>query len=192
MKIVEYDDVDPISVLQLTLLALDFQLTPEHAAHIRQTDPRPFPFFTVCAVEEDKAIGLVGVFRLPMITTEGREDVGGVWAVSTHPQFTGRGVATQLLDEAHNRMRAAGLRFSTLGTGRYRSAYKLYQRHGYEDMRAWGTAQASWETAQRHTRLRALPVGLDGYEFVEKVYEGAAQGYLGFSTVMALNGYVLK
>ena len=42
MKIVEYDDVDPVSVLQLTLLALDFALTPE-----------------------------------------GREDVGGVWAVST-------------------------------------------------------------------------------------------------------------
>ncbi len=181
MKIVTYDDVDPISVLQLTMLALDFQLTPEHAAHIRRTDPRPFPCFTVCAVEDDMAIGLVGIFRLPMITLDGREDVGGVWAVSTHPQFTGRGVATSLLDEAHTRMRAAGLRFSSLGTSRYRSAYKLYQRHGYEDLHPWATAQARWETAQGSTPLRALPVGPEGYESVEKVFAGAAQGRLGFS-----------
>jgi hypothetical protein len=43
MKILEYNDVDPLQVLNLTLLALDFPLTPEHAAHIRRTDPRLFP-----------------------------------------------------------------------------------------------------------------------------------------------------
>src|SRR5512138_3337885 len=83
MNIVEYNDVDPLSVLHLTMLALDFPFTPEHAAHIRQTDPRPFPCFTVNAVEDDAVLGQVGAFRLPMISTEGREDVGGVWAVST-------------------------------------------------------------------------------------------------------------
>jgi hypothetical protein len=53
MKILEYNNVDPLQVLNLTLLALDFPLTPEHAAHIRRTDPRPFPCFTVNAVEDD-------------------------------------------------------------------------------------------------------------------------------------------
>lgn len=184
MKILEYNDVDPLSILHLTMLALDFSFTPEHAAHIRSTDPRPFPCFTVNAVENDVVLGQVGVFRLPMISTDGREDVGGVWAVSTHPAHSGRGIASALLEEAHNRMRDAGLRFSTLGTNRYRVAYKLYQQHGYEDMQVYATALGKWETAHQPTRLhaeRAQLVGPDGYEFVEKLFADIAQDYLGFS-----------
>jgi GNAT superfamily N-acetyltransferase len=179
--ILEYDDIDPISVLHLSMLALDFSLTPEHAAHIRRTDPRPFPCLAVYAVEDDVVLGQVGVFQLPMITTEGREDVGGIWAVSTHPQHAGRGVASLLLDEAHARMRKAGLRFSTLGTNRYRVAYKLYQRHGYEDMQVLGTALARWETASQPTRLRAERPGSGGFDFVERVFEAIATDYLGFA-----------
>jgi len=181
MKILEYNDVDPLSVLHLTMLALDFPFTPEHAAHIRRTDPRPFPFFTLNAVEDDMVLGQVGVFRLPMISTNGREDVGGVWAVSTHPAHSGLRVASALLEEAHTRMRDAGLRFSTLGTNRYRTAYKLYQQHGYEDMQVHATALAKWETAHQPTRLSAQPIGSNGYEFVEKLFADIAQEYLGFA-----------
>jgi len=93
-----------------------------------------------------------------MISTAGREDVGAVWAVSTHPHHAGRRVASVLLDEAHARLRDAGLRFSMLGTNRYRIAYKLYQRHGYEDTPVLATALAPWETAHQPTRLRASSV----------------------------------
>lgn len=64
MKILEYNDIDPLQVLNLTLLALDFPLTPEHAAHIRRTGPRPFPCFTVNALEDDVVLGQGGVFRM--------------------------------------------------------------------------------------------------------------------------------
>ena len=194
MKILEYNDVNPLSVLHLTMLALDFPFTPEHAAYIRRTDPRPFPCFTVNAVEDDMLLGQVGVFRLPMISTEGREDVGGVWAVSTHPLHAGRGIASALLEEAHTRMRDTGLRFSTLGTNRYRTSYKLYQRHGYVDMNVWATALAKWETAHQPTRLRAERAqppgaapsasqskGPEGFDFVEKIFENLASDYLGFA-----------
>jgi GNAT superfamily N-acetyltransferase len=181
MKIVEYNDIDPVDVLNLNLLALDFGLTPEHAEHIRRTDPRPFPCLALYAVEAGVVMGQVGVFRLPMITTEGREDVGGVWAVSTHPQYAGKGVASQLLEEAHTRMRAAGLRFSTLGTDRFRVGYKLYCQHGYEDMNVWATALARWETAHQSSLLRAQPPGPSGYDFAEKVFEEVASDYLGFA-----------
>jgi len=181
MKILDYDDVEPVQVLHLTMLALDFPLTPEHAAHIRRTDPRPFPCFTVNAVEADRVLGQVGVFRLPMISTAGREDVGGVWAVSTHPAHAGRGIASALLEEAHARMRAAGLRFSTLGTDRFRRAHHLYRRHGYQDMNVWATALARWETAHQPTRLRARPPGPEGFDFVEQVFESIAAGCLGFA-----------
>jgi len=192
MKILEYNDVNPLQVLHLTMLALDFPFTLEHAAHIRRTDPRPFPFFTLNAVENDEVLGQVGVFRLPMISTNGREDVGGIWAVATHPNHSGHGVASTLLEEAHTRMRDAGLRFSTLGTNRYRTAYKLYQQHGYEDTHVYSTALAKWETAHQPTRLRAErvqtvgsvlsePKGPDGYKLVEKIFADITQDYLGFA-----------
>jgi GNAT superfamily N-acetyltransferase len=181
MKILEYDDVDPLQVMYVAKLALDFALTPEKVRHIRQTDPRPFPCLAVYAVEDDVVLGQVGIFRLPMISIEGREDVGGIWAVSTHPQYAGRGVASRLLDEAHARMRQAGLRFSTLGTDQFRVAHKLYRRHGYEETNVWATALATWETAHQPTRLRAQPTGLEGYEFVEQVFTNLAKDYLGFA-----------
>jgi GNAT superfamily N-acetyltransferase len=168
-------------VFQVTILALGFPLTPEHAAHIRRTDPRPFPCLAVCAVEDDVVIGHVGVFRLPMISTEGREDVGGVWAVSTHPEHAGRGVGSLLLEEAHARMQSAGLRFSTLDTDRFRVAHKLYRQHGYVDMQVWATALAYWDTAHQPTRLHAQPPGQEGFEFVEKIFEKVASYYLGFA-----------
>jgi GNAT superfamily N-acetyltransferase len=181
MKILAYDDVNPLQVLHLTMLALGFPLTAEHAAHIRQTDPRPFPCFTVNAVEEDRVLGQVGVFRLPMISTEGRQDVGGVWAVSTHPNHAGRGIASALLDEAHTRMREAGLRFSTLGTDRPRVSYKLYQRHGYVDMNVWATALTRWESTRQPTPLCARPLSSQGYDLVEKIFADLASDYLGFA-----------
>jgi len=181
MKIMEYDDVDPLKVLELNMLALEFPLTPEHVAHIRRTDPRPFPFFAIYAVEADQVLGQVGVFRLPMVSTEGREDVGAVWAVSTHPQHAGRGVASNLLDEAHARMRDAGLRFSTLGTNRYRVAYRLYQHHGYEDMGVLATALARWETAHQPTRLRARLTGPEGFDLVDRIFADITGNYLGYA-----------
>ena len=78
-------------------------------------------------------------------------------------------------------MREAGLRFSTLGTNRYRVAYQLYQQHGYEDMQVLATALARWETAHQPTRLRAQPPGPEGMDFVEKVFEDVAGEYLGFA-----------
>jgi GNAT superfamily N-acetyltransferase len=181
MEILEYDQVDPMGVLQLNMLALDFTLTPEHVAHIRRTDPRPFPFFAIYAVEGDQVISQVGVFRLPMISTEGRQDVGGVWAVSTHPHYACQGVASALLEEAHSRMRDAGLRYSTLGTNRYRVAYKLYQRHGYDDMQVLASALARWETAHQPTRLNARPVGSRGYDLIDGVFNDLASSYLGYA-----------
>jgi GNAT superfamily N-acetyltransferase len=181
MKILEYDDVDPLQVLYVAKLALDFALTPEKVAHLRQSDPRPFPCLAIYAVEDETVLGQVGIFRLPMISTAGREDVGGIWAVSTHPQYAGRGVASRLLEEAHTRMREAGLRFSTLGTDRYRVAHKLYRQHGYEETNVWATALARWETAHQPTRLHAEPPGPEGYDFVERIFMGIAKDYLGFA-----------
>jgi GNAT superfamily N-acetyltransferase len=181
MKILEYDEVDPIKVLELNLLALDFALTPEHAAHIRRTDPRAFPCLAVYAVEDGILLGQVGIFCLPMQSMQGRVEVGGVWAVSTHPEYSGRGVASLLLNEAHRRMLSEGLHFSTLGTSRARRAYSLYKHHGYEDMFVFATASAEWDLAHQPTRLRAAPPGAGGYDLIENIYKQVGGEYFGFS-----------
>ena len=181
MEILEYNDVDPYKVMVVNQLALGFALTPEKAAQIRQSDPRPFPCLAIYAVEKGIVMGQVGVFRLPMVSTEGREDVGGIWAVSTHPQYSGRGESSRLIEEAHTRMREAGLRFSTLGTNRYRLAHPLYLRQGYVETNVWATALASWETAHQPTRLRAESPGAAGYEAVEQIFKNVAADYLGFA-----------
>ncbi|MFX0185593.1 MAG: GNAT family N-acetyltransferase [Candidatus Hodarchaeota archaeon] len=134
MKIIEYDEVDPLEVLQLNLLGLDFALTPERVKLIRQYDPRVFPFFALYSIIDGAVAGQVGVFRLPMVSTDGPEDVGGVWAVCTHPSYARRGIASGLLKEAHERMHEEGLRFSTLGTSTYRTAHLLYLKQRYQDV----------------------------------------------------------
>lgn len=181
MKILEYDEIDPLQALYVAKLALDFALTPEKVAQIRQSDPRPLPCLAIYAVEDNIVLGQVGIFRLPVVSTTGREEVGGIWAVSTHPQYAGRGVASLLLDEAHARMRQAGLRFSTLGTDRFRVAHQLYCNHGYEETNIWATALARWETAHQPTRLQAESPGTEGYNIVERVYKDISRDYLGFA-----------
>lgn len=181
MNIVEYDTVDPLKVMHLTSLALDFALTPEMIAQIRRSDPRPFPCLAIYAVRGESVLGQAGIFRLPLVSTEGREDVGGIWAVAAHPGHAGRGVASLLLDEAHDRMRRVGLRFSTLVADRSSMAHKLFRRHGYEETNVWATALARWETAHQPTRLRARPAEAEGYDFVEQVFMDIAKHYLGFA-----------
>jgi GNAT superfamily N-acetyltransferase len=181
MKILEYSQVDPLEVLHLNLLCLDFPLTPERAATIRYQDPRVFPFFGVYAEVKGVVAGQVGVFRLPVVSTEGADEVGGVWAVSTHPGYGGQGIASGLLEEAHARMHAAGLHFSTLGTNRYRVAHRLYEKLGYEDVFFSPSVIARQETLPKRAGLRAEQAGSDRLPLGDHLFEQIASSYLGFA-----------
>jgi hypothetical protein len=78
-------------------------------------------------------------------------------------------------------MRETGLRFSTLGTNRYRVAYPLYRKHGYEDMQVLATALARWDTAHQPTRLRACVPGSGGFDLVDTIFQECASNYLGYA-----------
>lgn len=181
MQILEYDQVDPAGVLQLNLLSLGYALTPERAALIRKLDARPFPCFAVYAIEDGIVAGQVGIFRLPVMTTEGSQEIGGVWAVCTHPAFGRRGVASLLMDEAHARMREAGLRFSSLGTARHRGAHQFYLRQGYEDIYTPAFTFARLRDIRQDTYLRAEQAAAEQLPLVDAFYQRAAAGRLGFA-----------
>jgi GNAT superfamily N-acetyltransferase len=181
IRIAEYNDVDPLQVLHLNLLCLDFALTPELAALIRRMDPRPFPCLAVYAVAGGAVAGQVGVFRLPVVSPAGAGEVGGVWAVSTHPAWRGQGIASQLLDEAHGRMAAAGLRFSTLGTDSFRVAHELYLKHGYHDLFSPGLVLGRSDALPAQPGWRAERAGAGRLALADRLFEQVARAHLGFA-----------
>jgi GNAT superfamily N-acetyltransferase len=181
IRILQYDQVNPLGVLHLNLLGLDYALTPERVELIRQLDPRPFPFFGLYAVDDGFVAGQVGVYRLPMMTAAGPEDVGGVYAVCTHPAFSGRGIATRLLEEAHRRMEDAGLRFSTLGTTRYRSAFSLYRQLGYQVAFTPLTTFVPRSKLSVSTHLRAELADQQKLVLADELFNRIAGSQLGFA-----------
>jgi GNAT superfamily N-acetyltransferase len=181
VEILEYDDVNPIEVLALNLTSLNYPLTPERVAKIRQMDSRPFPFFALYFVVEGIVAGQVGVFRLPVVTTEGDQQVGGLWAVCTHPSFRRQGIASRLSDEAHARMRQAELRFSTLGTSRRLAAYALYKKHGYVDAHVPGSTFARCEDVCGQSDLRATQADATEWHLVDRLFNRISKNHLGFA-----------
>jgi GNAT superfamily N-acetyltransferase len=182
MEIVTFEEVDPVEVLHITSLSLNYALTPERAEAIRKNDPRrPFPFLGVYAVIDGRVAGQVGVFRMPMTSIEGPEDVGGIWAVCTHPEYQQRGVASALMEEAHERMRTAGLRFSTLGTSRTLVAHRLYHKFGYQDAFIAASALARQETALQKTGLKAERTTTEKFPMIDTFHRRIAKGRTGFA-----------
>lgn len=183
MKIVVYDDVDPFDVLDLNVLCFNFALTPELVAKIRRLDSRPFPFFALYAVDGDRVLGQAGVFQAPLMTGQGPVEAGAIWAMCTHPAYSRQGIGSALIQEAHRRMRAAGLPFSTLGTSRHWVAHAFYRRHGYLDLAHFASAlahqSALTEDAGAHLTVRKA-VRADLAQ-ADNLFRQVASGKTGFS-----------
>ena len=182
MQILEYDDVNPFNVLELNLLGFRFALTPELATLIRRLDPRPFPFLAIYAVEEGQILGQVGVFRLPMMTTNGPEEAGGIWAMATHPSYGRRGIGSLLMEEAHARMRAAGLRFSVLGTSRHWVAHPFYRSHGYQNIANFASILTHRDSLLAfESKLTVKPATREDLAEVDSLFHEVARGKFGFA-----------
>jgi hypothetical protein len=85
------------------------------------------------------------------------------------------------MDAAHERMLLAGMRYSTLGTTRHRSAYSLYLRLGYEDVFTPTFTFARRDDILRRNRLRAERAGVERLHLTDDIFQRAAAGHLGFS-----------
>jgi GNAT superfamily N-acetyltransferase len=181
MRIYEYDEVDPLEVLHLNLLCRNFALTPERVANMRRLDPRPFSFLGLYAKENGRVAAQVGVFRLPVVSIEGAQEVGGAWAVATHPAFVCGDITSRLLEEVHARMRSAGLRYSTLGTQRGHAAYALYRRLGYEDVVYASSMMIACAALIPQAALTAEAASSAQLALADRLFEQIAAGSLGFA-----------
>lgn len=182
MKILEYDAVDPFEVLDLNLLCFRFALTPEVATKIRRLDERAFPFLAIYAVDNGRVVGQTGVFRLPMMTTAGPEDVGGIWAMCTHPAYSRQGIGSLLIAEAHNRMRRAGLRFAALGTSPHWVAHPFYLKHGYQNIAHFAAALAPRAIVENSgNRFSVAKATQEALPEADALFRRVATGKTGFA-----------
>jgi len=86
------------------------------------------------AVEKGLIIGFVGVMDMVTRSVDGSEvKVGGIWDVATHPAHTRKGVATTLMQRAHENFQETDCRFSFLTSGRADIAYNFYKKLGYKE-----------------------------------------------------------
>lgn len=86
------------------------------------------------AIENGHIVGFVGVMDMVTRSLDGSDvKVGGIWDVATHPAHTRRGIATTLMQRAHQYFQERDYIFSLLTTGRDSIAYQFYQKLGYHE-----------------------------------------------------------
>jgi predicted acetyltransferase len=137
MKILTYRELESKDEL-LPLLdnAFGWPFNPRMNEKLVKIDPRlrnsPVGF---CAVENERAIGYVGVMDLATRTLDGKvEYVGGIYGVATLPSHARKGISTALMNRAHEHFRKRNYRFSFLCTSHTLVAYAMYQKLGYTDL----------------------------------------------------------
>jgi ribosomal protein S18 acetylase RimI-like enzyme len=93
------------------------------------------------AIERGSVIGFVGVMDMVSRSLDGSEvKVGGIWDVATHPSHTRKGVATVLMQKAHESFQEEDCWFSLLTSGRADIAYSFYRKLGYEEVLTFPSA----------------------------------------------------
>lgn len=64
MKIVTYDEVDPLDVYRLTSMTFGWGLAESHVRRERREDPRCFEGYALYAVEDGRPLAQVIPFRM--------------------------------------------------------------------------------------------------------------------------------
>ncbi len=134
MQIKGYNELDPNDVLQLHSTCFFWFFRPSQVRRLLNEDPRVRDMFGVYAVEDERVLGEVGTLTFPLETRSGTTDAGGIWGVATMPHSTRKGIARRLMEEAADRFREKGIRYSFLFTGRQLVAYDLYRKLDYQDL----------------------------------------------------------
>ncbi|MFQ6128491.1 MAG: GNAT family N-acetyltransferase [Thermoplasmata archaeon] len=153
MRIVSYDETDREDVLAMNIVAFGWPLTEELVRKHLKHDSRWMENVGVFAVERCRTVAQVITLRIPTRTTEGLETVGGIAGVTVVPGVARRGIATALMEAAHDVYRENDIRISFLLTGESLVAFHLYRKLGYLDV-------APLTFAQKLIRMSGKPRGL--------------------------------
>ena len=182
MKIVTYRELESKDALfPLLDNAFGWPFNPRMNEKLVKTDPRlrnsPVGF---CAVENEHAIGHVGVMDLSTRTLDGRlEYVGGIYGVATLPSHARKGISTTLMNRAHEHFRERNYRFSFLCTSHTLVAYSMYQKLGYTDL----LERSSVYKVLNQKKIKAATEQRSGkidFDRLLKFYDKSVKGKTGF------------
>lgn len=134
------------------------------------------------AVEDGEVLSVVRVLRLPYTTPEGVRQIAGIQGVVTRRDRARKGLARELLLEAHRREKAAGSKYSLLWTGRGNVAHSLYESLGYQDVYAPELATLREENRNHGPQRYSLKSVEEGdARSLEMLHQRATVGRLGFT-----------
>jgi len=99
------------------------------------------PCEVLVAVVDGVVASTVATEHRALLVDGVRIRTGGIAGVATLWEYRGRGLATRLLLEAHQRLRARGVSNASLFTGHNLPAIRIYRRHGYTEESDWVSFQ---------------------------------------------------
>ena len=96
----------------------------EAAIHIHKNTPEGIQIDYLIAYQDNQPVGMLGLH----LTNQ----IGGVYAVATVPEFRGKGVANALNSEAHKLAQAANCTHLMLQTVSGETSEKVFKKMGYQ------------------------------------------------------------
>ncbi len=132
----------------------DAPSTSGRMAETRPASGRLLGYESLYLLEDGIPLAKVGTKRIVFRGDGGEQTVCGITDVVTRADSVRRGYATRLIEEAHRRARAEGLRWTFLWTRRSWGAHGAYERLGYRDVYGAPLAVHRPERVQRPSRRR--------------------------------------
>lgn len=183
MEIRMYDEVkDDYGVTMQGLSASAFwgYWTRERIELDRKYHPFHSKEFAIYAVEGDELIGQVKLYEFPIETSEGREIVGGIGGVLSHPAHARKGTASKLMERTHEMFIEKGIRYSFLRTANSLVAYGLYVKLGYDFIASLPYAIKNLPKSRKKApKLESCTSHKQGEE-MSKVFDEYVDGLLGW------------
>lgn len=182
MKILTYWKLESkAELLPLMEQAFGWPFMPEEFDDFVKKDPRlKNGAVGLCALENAKVVGYVGVMDLTTRTVQGRkENVGGIYGVATLPENTRRGISTMLMNRAHEYFLGKGYRLSILNTSPTIVAYAMYRKLGYTDARYFPSAYKLIDTNRPKTKRPKVELILD-FNRILRFFDTYTKGKTGF------------
>ncbi len=182
MRILRYDEVDPLEAVRLSTAAFHRALQPEQIEALVRKEPRHAYGYGVYAVERGRVLAQAVPLRFPVRLRSGVEPVGGIAGVCSLPSEWGRGFARRLMEHLHAMFRADGLRIAALTTSRNIRGYGLYARLGYVDLAPFfvGT-KALRGPRRRPDGVRVRRAHTRDHGAMHALYREATEGLLGWT-----------
>lgn len=183
MKIKLYDEVKDeygLTIEGLSAAAFWGYWSRERIELERKYNPFHSKEFAIYALEGDEVIGQVKIYEFLIETTEGRETVGGIGGVLSHPAHARKGTARKLMERTHEMHLEKGIRYSFLRTANSLVAYDMYAKLGYDFIASVPHAIKSLpKTRKKKPKLDSCTSYKQG-EGMSEVFDRYVDGLLGW------------